>query len=63
MDVHYDHIKGVRFHILFLLQYFMDVRYNLINGVSWSQGVKRRILKLKRAPKLEKKDFTNFRVI
>ncbi|KAG5575959.1 hypothetical protein H5410_056093 [Solanum commersonii] len=35
---------------IFLLKFFMDVRHNLINGVSWSHGENKHIFKFKRAP-------------
>ncbi|KAG5569405.1 hypothetical protein H5410_059171 [Solanum commersonii] len=38
----------------------MDVRYDLINGFSWSQWAHMCIFKFKQATKQEKSDFTDF---
>ncbi|KAG5587091.1 hypothetical protein H5410_047525 [Solanum commersonii] len=43
--------------------FFMDVRYNLINGVSWSRGEIERIFKFKQALKQEKLEFIDFHML
>ncbi|KAG5575955.1 hypothetical protein H5410_056089 [Solanum commersonii] len=46
--------------IIFLSKFFLDVYYDLINGVNLSRVANGPIFKFKRAPKSEKLDFNNF---
>ncbi|KAG5578984.1 hypothetical protein H5410_049611 [Solanum commersonii] len=46
--------------VFFLSKFFMNVNYDLINGVSWSLGATECIFKFKRAPEREKPNFTFF---
>ncbi|KAG5569406.1 hypothetical protein H5410_059172 [Solanum commersonii] len=43
-----------------LPKFFMDVRYDIINGASWSREANKSIFKYKRAPRLEKPKFYRF---
>ncbi|KAG5593899.1 hypothetical protein H5410_035131 [Solanum commersonii] len=45
---------------LFLVKFFMDVHYDFINGVSWSQWKNREIFMFKRIPKISAYFCQNF---
>ncbi|KAG5569402.1 hypothetical protein H5410_059168 [Solanum commersonii] len=43
--------------------FFMNVDYDLFNGVCWSRTANGRIFKFKRSQSKKYPDFTNFRVL
>ncbi|KAG5569149.1 hypothetical protein H5410_058915 [Solanum commersonii] len=50
-------IFGDRIPKFYMPRFFIDVRYDFINGVSWSQGKNRPIFKFKRTAKQETLEF------